>query len=107
MVCEDCNKKASRRGVITPDKWKDGAKNTTESGGRSVKSTNMLINRQKSACMFNPYVSRCMVCKSSVAAKGAKYCLTCASKKGVCHECGKPMFDTKFVGGANAHYSKG
>lgn len=30
-----------------------------------------------------------------------------AAKKGVCHECGKQMFDTKFVGGANAHYKKG
>lgn len=50
MVCEDCNKKAGRCGVITPDIWKDGAKNTTESGGRSVKSTNMLLNRQVRAC---------------------------------------------------------
>ena len=30
MVCEKCEKKLGR--VITPDKWKDGARNTTESG---------------------------------------------------------------------------
>ena len=45
MVCDDCNQKSNRKGTITPDKWKDGAKNTTESGGRSGKTTNMLLNR--------------------------------------------------------------
>jgi len=106
MVCDDCNQKSNRKGTITPDKWKDGAKNTTESGGRSGKTTNMLLNRGKSAALFNPYMSRCKVCKTTVPTKGAKYCVGCAAKKGVCHECGKKMFDTKFVGGANAHYKK-
>ena len=30
MVCEKCEKKLGV--VIIPDKWKDGARNTTESG---------------------------------------------------------------------------
>ncbi|KAH7545792.1 hypothetical protein FEM48_Zijuj01G0131400 [Ziziphus jujuba var. spinosa] len=31
MVCEKCEKKLSK--VIVPDKWKEGASNTTEGGG--------------------------------------------------------------------------
>eukprot|EP00996_Jenningsia_fusiforme_P005720 NODE_6753_length_539_cov_16.510204_g6329_i0.p2 GENE.NODE_6753_length_539_cov_16.510204_g6329_i0~~NODE_6753_length_539_cov_16.510204_g6329_i0.p2 ORF type:complete len:106 (+),score=15.88 NODE_6753_length_539_cov_16.510204_g6329_i0:144-461(+) len=104
MVCDDCATK--RKGNITPDKWKDGAHNTTESGGRKAKATNSLINRQGSSSFFNPYLARCKVCKTTVPTKGGKYCITCASKKGVCHECGKKIFDTKYVGGANAYYSK-
>lgn len=34
MVCEKCEKKLGK--VITPDPWKTGARNTTESGGRKV-----------------------------------------------------------------------
>eukprot|EP00992_Anisonema_acinus_P002601 TRINITY_DN1099_c0_g1_i1.p1 TRINITY_DN1099_c0_g1~~TRINITY_DN1099_c0_g1_i1.p1 ORF type:complete len:114 (-),score=26.49 TRINITY_DN1099_c0_g1_i1:36-350(-) len=104
MVCDDCGKK--KIGNIAPDKWKDGARNTTESGGRSGKTTNLLINRNKSSALFNPYQGRCKVCKSPVMSKGGKYCLGCASKKGVCTDCGKKIFDTKFVGNVNANYSK-
>jgi len=32
MVCSKCEKKLSK--VIVQDKWKDGARNTMESGGR-------------------------------------------------------------------------
>uniref|UniRef100_M0ZPQ4 Cysteine-rich PDZ-binding protein n=1 Tax=Solanum tuberosum TaxID=4113 RepID=M0ZPQ4_SOLTU len=32
MVCDKCEKKLSK--VIVPDKWKEGASNTTEGGGR-------------------------------------------------------------------------
>ncbi|XP_043800847.1 cysteine-rich PDZ-binding protein isoform X2 [Apis laboriosa] len=34
MVCEKCEKKLGK--VITPDPWKNGARNTVESGGRKV-----------------------------------------------------------------------
>lgn len=68
MVCDDCEKKLQR--VITPDKWKDGARNTlgtpgaracdvtepdiegTESGGRKVgaTSTTMMGKSQAQRC---------------------------------------------------------
>lgn len=40
MVCENCEQKLSK--VITPDPWKSGARNTTESGGRKVNENKAL-----------------------------------------------------------------
>ncbi|KAJ8957547.1 hypothetical protein NQ318_020586 [Aromia moschata] len=37
MVCDQCQKKCGK--VITPDPWKSGARNTTESGGRKNMQT--------------------------------------------------------------------
>ncbi|XP_052467419.1 cysteine-rich PDZ-binding protein isoform X2 [Carassius carassius] len=44
MVCEKCEKKLGR--VITPDTWKDGARNTTESGGRKLNENKMLTSKK-------------------------------------------------------------
>merc|ERR1712136_99532 len=68
MVCEKCEKKLGR--VITPDKWKDGARNTTEFG-------------------------RCKICKTTVHQMGSHYCQGCAYKKGICAMCGKKVLETK------------
>ncbi|XP_044516588.1 cysteine-rich PDZ-binding protein isoform X2 [Gracilinanus agilis] len=44
MVCEKCEKKLGT--VITPDTWKDGARNTTESGGRKLNENKALTSKK-------------------------------------------------------------
>uniref|UniRef100_A0A9J8ADL0 Cysteine-rich PDZ-binding protein n=2 Tax=Cyprinus carpio TaxID=7962 RepID=A0A9J8ADL0_CYPCA len=84
MVCEKCEKKLGR--VITPDTWKDGARNTTESGGRKLNENKMLTSKK---ARFDPYgksgFSTCRICKSSVHQSGSHYCQGCAYKKGETH----------------------
>ena len=81
MVCEKCEKKLGT--VITPDTWKDGARNTTESGGRKLNENKALTSKK---ARFNPYgknkFSTCRICKSSVHQPGSHYCQGCAYKKG-------------------------
>ena len=45
MVCEKCEKKLAK--LITPDTWKDGARNTTggKDGGRKVGVNMILYNK--------------------------------------------------------------
>jgi hypothetical protein len=90
MVCETCQKKLGT--VIVPDKWKEGAKNTNESGSsvRSGKNT-LLMNKERNR--YEPYESRCRICKSKLHQKGA-YCTECAYKKGICSMCGRKILDT-------------
>ncbi|RAL44853.1 hypothetical protein DM860_003612 [Cuscuta australis] len=45
MVCEKCEKKLAK--VIVPDKWKEGAHNTTEGGGRKI-NENKLLSKKNS-----------------------------------------------------------
>lgn len=45
MVCEKCEKKLGT--VITPDTWKDGARNTTESGGRKLNENKALTSKKQ------------------------------------------------------------
>ena len=44
MVCEKCEKRLGT--VITPDTWKDGARNTTESGGRKLNENKALTSKK-------------------------------------------------------------
>ncbi|KAM5252188.1 cysteine-rich PDZ-binding protein [Hipposideros larvatus] len=94
MVCEKCEKKLGT--VITPDTWKDGARNTTESGGRKLNENKALTSKK---ARFDPYgknkFSICRICKSSVHQPGSHYCQGCAYKKGICAMCGKKVLDTK------------
>uniref|UniRef100_A0A7N4NJP6 Cysteine-rich PDZ-binding protein n=1 Tax=Sarcophilus harrisii TaxID=9305 RepID=A0A7N4NJP6_SARHA len=82
--------------VITPDTWKDGARNTTESGGRKLNENKALTSKK---ARFDPYgknkFSTCRICKSSVHQPGSHYCQGCAYKKGICSMCGKKVLDTK------------
>ncbi|CAI5658565.1 unnamed protein product [Oreochromis niloticus] len=82
MVCEKCEKKLGK--VITPDTWKDGARNTTESGGRKLNENKMLTSKK---ARFDPYSKSgfaiCRICKSSVHQAGSHYCQGCAYKKGL------------------------
>ncbi|KAM9240917.1 cysteine-rich PDZ-binding protein isoform 3-T3 [Leptosomus discolor] len=81
MVCEKCEKKLGT--VITPDTWKDGARNTTESGGRKLNENKVLTSKK---ARFDPYGKNkfaiCRICKSSVHQPGSHYCQGCAYKKG-------------------------
>ncbi|KAG6933579.1 CXXC repeat containing interactor of PDZ3 domain, partial [Chelydra serpentina] len=94
MVCEKCEKKLGT--VITPDTWKDGARNTTESGGRKLNENKALTSKK---ARFDPYGKNkfaiCRICKSSVHQPGSHYCQGCAYKKGICSMCGKKVLDTK------------
>uniref|UniRef100_A0A8K9Y7K6 Cysteine-rich PDZ-binding protein n=1 Tax=Oncorhynchus mykiss TaxID=8022 RepID=A0A8K9Y7K6_ONCMY len=85
--------------VITPDTWKDGARNTTESGGRKLNENKALTSKK---ARFDPYgkpgksgFGICRICKSSVHQSGSHYCQGCAYKKGICAMCGKKVLDTK------------
>ncbi|CEL95774.1 unnamed protein product [Vitrella brassicaformis CCMP3155] len=93
MVCEKCQKKLSK--LVTPDAWRDGARNTTggADGGRKV-GGNVLTDK-KSKFRASPYglaAGHCKLCKSSLHQAGV-YCSDCAHKKGRCAMCGKKMVD--------------
>lgn len=93
MVCEKCQKKLGR--VITPDTWKEGARNTTESGGRSINENKALTSKKS---RFNPYTTKfdkCRICKQTVHQSGSYYCQQCSYKKGICSMCGVKILDTK------------
>uniref|UniRef100_A0A8C2YS65 Cysteine-rich PDZ-binding protein n=1 Tax=Chinchilla lanigera TaxID=34839 RepID=A0A8C2YS65_CHILA len=85
MVCEKCEKKLGT--VITPDTWKDAARNATESVLTSKKARFNPCGKKK--------FSTCRICKSSVHQPGSHYCQGCAYKKGICVTCGKNVLDTK------------
>lgn len=100
MVCEKCEKKLSK--VIVPDKWKEGASNTTEAGGRKINENKLLSKKKR----WTPYGNtKCIICKQQVH-QDAKYCHTCAYSKGVCAMCGKQVLDTKFYKQSNVQYEE-
>eukprot|EP00261_Vitis_vinifera_P036891 XP_019078134.1 PREDICTED: cysteine-rich PDZ-binding protein isoform X2 [Vitis vinifera] len=75
MVCDKCEKKLSK--VIVPDKWKEGASNTTEGGGRKINENKLLSKKNR----WTPYgTTKCIICKQQVH-QDAKYCHTCAYTK--------------------------
>ncbi|EXB88463.1 hypothetical protein L484_012905 [Morus notabilis] len=77
MVCEKCEKKLSK--VIVPDKWKEGASNTTDGGGRKINENKLLSKKKR----WTPYGNtKCIICKQQVH-QDAKYCHTCAYSKGI------------------------
>ncbi|RLN95634.1 hypothetical protein BBJ28_00022344 [Nothophytophthora sp. Chile5] len=82
MVCEKCEEKLSK--LVVPDKWKDGARNTTggKDGGRAVGKDRSLAKKKSRVARFSPVERKCRLCKSNVAPK-AYYCNQCAYKKGV------------------------
>jgi hypothetical protein len=53
MVCEKCQTKLSN--IVTPDTWKEGSRNTTESGGR-VLNENKAATSKKSTS-YSPYTT--------------------------------------------------
>ncbi|KAI3438139.1 hypothetical protein D9Q98_000580 [Chlorella vulgaris] len=88
MVCDSCTKKLSK--VIVSDKWKDGANNTLEGGGKKVNENKALSKKKQ----WQPYSAKCTTCKTSIT-KDYKYCQPCSYRKGLCAICGKQILDTK------------
>ncbi|XP_037466789.1 cysteine-rich PDZ-binding protein-like [Triticum dicoccoides] len=83
--------------VIVPDKWKEGASNTFEGGGRKINENKLLSKKSR----WTPYGNtKCIICKQQVHQDG-KYCHTCAYSKGVCAMCGKQVLDTKLYKQSN------
>lgn len=76
--------------VAPPDKWKDGANNTLQSGGRKINENKALGKKNK----YQPYslAQKCKTCKSTLHQQGL-YCHGCAYKKGLCAMCGKVILD--------------
>ncbi|KAA8520002.1 hypothetical protein F0562_014258 [Nyssa sinensis] len=54
MVCEKCEKKLSK--VIVPDKWKEGASNTTEGGGLHTEQPSALYASSKYIKMLSTVI---------------------------------------------------
>lgn len=57
MVCSSCEKKLGK--IITPDPWKAGARNTTESGGRIVGENKALTAKKFRHGPYNPTFNSC------------------------------------------------
>lgn len=90
MVCDSCQGKLGK--VVVPDKWKEGARNTTENAGRKVGENKLLTKSAKQT--FEPYSVKCKICKQKVHQLGSHYCQGCAYKLGICSMCGKKILDT-------------
>lgn len=93
MVCGNSERKFG--GVITPDPWKAGARNTFESGCHKI-AENKALAATKSR--FNPYTAKfeqCRIDRTKVHLVGSYYCQACAYKKGVCATGGKKLIHTK------------
>ncbi|KAJ1455361.1 microtubule-associated protein CRIPT-domain-containing protein [Pelagophyceae sp. CCMP2097] len=93
MVCQDCEKKLTK--VIVPDKWKDGARNVSDDGGRATTYKNSLLQVRGSTQRYTAGVNSCKICKSKVAQE-AHYCQECAHQNGICAMCGKRVEDLRF-----------
>ena len=103
--------------VIVSDKWKDGANNTLEGGGKKVNENKALSKKKQ----WQPYSAKCTVglpvllpshfriscdripctllaqtCKTSIT-KDYKYCQPCSYRKGLCAICGKQVGGGKML----------
>mmetsp|Transcript_5279 Transcript_5279/g.16601 ORF Transcript_5279/g.16601 Transcript_5279/m.16601 type:complete len:298 (-) Transcript_5279:43-936(-) len=93
MVCDACASKLSK--VIVPDKWKAGARNVSDDGGRETRHRNTLLSVRGKDQRFLPSARSCRICRSKVA-QDAYYCQTCAFQNGICAMCGKRVEDLRF-----------
>lgn len=77
------------------DTWKDGARNSTESGGRKI-NENKALTSKKARLGASPYSTtfkKCGICKAVVHQAGSHYCQQCSYKKGICAMCGVKILD--------------
>jgi hypothetical protein len=102
MVCSKCEKKLSRG--IHQEMWKDGSRNTVESGGRRINENKALTAKGKTG-KWTPYGAggaggKCRICKLSLHQEGI-FCQKCAYAQGQCSMCGVKVWDTTYhnVGG--------
>ena len=102
MVCSKCEKKLSRG--IHQEMWKEGSRNTVESGGRRINENKALTAKGKTG-KWTPYGAggaggKCRICKLSLYQEGI-FCQKCAYAQGQCSMCGVKVWDTTYhnVGG--------
>ena len=102
MVCSKCEKKLSRG--IHQEMWKEGSRNTVESGGRRINENKALTSKGKTG-KWTPYGAggaggKCRICKLSLHQEGI-FCQKCAYAQGKCSMCGVKVWDTTYhnVGG--------
>ena len=102
MVCTKCEKKLSRG--IHQEMWKEGSRNTVESGGRRINENKALTAKGKTG-KWTPYGAggaggKCRICKLSLHQEGI-FCQKCAYAQGQCSMCGVKVWDTTYhnVGG--------
>ncbi|KAG5561384.1 hypothetical protein RHGRI_004421 [Rhododendron griersonianum] len=70
MVCEKCEKKLGK--VIVPDKWKEGASNTTEGGGRKI-NENKLLSKKNSDSEIDCFADGLLMELPSASSASSKY----------------------------------
>ncbi|RZS08655.1 hypothetical protein BHM03_00039665 [Ensete ventricosum] len=121
MVCEKCEKKLAK--VIVPDKWKEGASNTTESGGRKINENKLLSKKNRSLVSpsFLPSLLRFRYGEETIHQQRVVIPLISPdlielqlpiaalvvdmiffiSCEGVCAMCGKQVLDTKLYKQSN------
>lgn len=86
--------------MVTPDVWKDGARNVIGGldGGRKLGMNMLLKNRKKpgfSPAGLNSKFGACLGCKKKSITPKTKFCNSCAYKKGRCQRCGIKILKTK------------
>ncbi|KAJ1986094.1 hypothetical protein H4R33_003563 [Dimargaris cristalligena] len=89
MVCQKCEKKLGK--VACSDTWKAGSRNATVGKDRKLNENKLLAAKKN---RFQPYSSKCKVCRSAVHQPQANWCQACAYKKGICAMCGVKILDT-------------
>ena len=92
MVCSKCQAKLGK--VITPDPWKAGARNTTESGHRRVNENKALTARKARHSPYAVSFAKCRLCNAKLHQPGSVYCQDCAYQKAICAMCGKKLLST-------------
>ena len=77
--------------MITPDIWKDGARNSLAgSQGRKI-NENKLLSKGKSK--YVPYGKKCKLCLMQIHQTNATICQACAYKKALCAICGEKQMN--------------
>ncbi|UJR09092.1 hypothetical protein I4U23_013339 [Adineta vaga] len=93
MVCDDCQKKVGR--IATQDVWKNGSRNTVESGGKKLNENKLLSGKSSRYSPYTTKFTKCKLCKSTIHQPGSSYCQGCAYKLGICAMCGVKVLETK------------
>ncbi|KAK2198262.1 PDZ-binding protein [Babesia duncani] len=82
MPCKNCERKLGK--LATPDVKSDG--------NRCSIGVHKLIEKRCQKDKMEAKDSKCKGCKAFLHVK-AKYCISCAYKKGKCHICGRKIMD--------------
>lgn len=82
MPCAKCEKKLAS--LATPN---------VHEGHKRLVGVNKLMEKKKVKDRLFPDGAKCKTCSAPLHVNG-KYCPSCAHRQGLCHLCGKQIFDT-------------